>query len=46
MMFIAIVLTAFFERVKPVSSIAKPTCMNITRKAAISTQTRLSAMSR
>ena len=46
MMFIAIVLTAFLERVNPVSTIAKPTCMNITRKPAISTQTRLSAISR
>src|SRR6266851_286228 len=41
-MFIAIVLTAFFDRVNPVSSIAKPTCMNITRKPPTSTQARLS----
>src|SRR5216683_5138254 len=40
--FIAIVLTAFLARVKPVSSIAKPSCMNITRKPVISTQARLS----
>ena len=45
-MFIAIVCTAFLARVKPVSTIAKPTCMNITRKPAISTQARLSAISR
>ena len=38
--FIAMVFTAFFERVNPVSSIANPTCMNITRKPAISTHAR------
>ena len=42
MRFIAIVLTAFLDRVKPVSSIAKPTCMNITRNPPTSTQARLS----
>src|SRR5215469_10660560 len=40
--FIAIVLTAFLERVNPVSNIANPTCMNITRNPATSTQARLS----
>ncbi len=44
-MFIAIVLTAFLARVKPVSTIAKPTCMNITRNPASSTQSRFSATS-
>src|SRR5579859_4691772 len=43
--FIAIVLTAFLERVKPVSIIANPSCMNITRKPAISSQARLSELS-
>ena len=42
MKFIAMVLTAFFERVKPVSSIANPTCMNITRKPATNTHARFS----
>src|SRR5882762_4892366 len=37
-----IVLTAFLARVKPVSTIANPTCMNMTRKPAMSTQARLS----
>ena len=46
MKFIAIVLTAFLARVKPVSSIAKPSCMNITRKPPTSTQARLSDCSR
>src|SRR5580704_16183784 len=45
MRFIAIVLTAFLERVKPVSSIAKPSCMNITRKPATSSHARLSELS-
>src|SRR5277367_1161788 len=40
--FIAMVLTALRERVKPVSSIAKPTCMNMTRNPQTSTQARLS----
>ena len=43
--FIAIVLTAFFERVKPVSTIANPSCMNITRKPAISSHARFSELS-
>ena len=43
--FIAIVLTAFFARVKPVSSIAKPACMNITRKPPTSTQARFTEFS-
>src|ERR1700738_4608146 len=37
-----IVLTAFLARVKPVSTIANPTCMNMTRKPAMSTHARLS----
>src|SRR5712664_135121 len=37
-----IVLTAFLARVKPVSTIANPTCMNMTRKPAMSTNARLS----
>src|SRR5215467_14598114 len=40
MRFIAIVLTAFLDRVKPVSTIAKPACMNITRNPHPSTQAR------
>src|SRR6202171_3910787 len=36
------VLTAFLARVKPVSTIANPTCMNMTRKPAMSTHARLS----
>ncbi len=39
------VLTAFLERVKPVSTIANPSCMNITRKPAISSHARLSELS-
>src|SRR5579863_8848454 len=42
-MFIAIVLTAFFARVKPVSTSAKPACMNITRNPPTRTQSRLRA---
>src|SRR5438445_12547022 len=40
--FIPMVLTAFLARVDPVSTIAKPTCMNITRNPAMSTHARLS----
>src|SRR5437763_13037778 len=40
--FIPMVLTAFLARVNPVSTIAKPTCMNITRNPAMSTHARLS----
>src|ERR1700693_3735249 len=40
--FIPMVLTACFARVNPVSTSAKPTCMNMTRNAPRSTQTRLS----
>src|SRR5882724_39357 len=36
------VLTAFLARVNPVSTIANPTCMNMTRKPAMSTHARLS----
>src|SRR5947209_17686804 len=41
MKFIAMVWLAFFARVKPVSTIAKPACMNITRNPATSVQTKL-----
>src|SRR6202171_4377267 len=40
--FIPMVLTAFLARVKPVSTSANPTCMNMTRNAPTSTQTMLS----
>src|SRR3989454_9573300 len=40
--FMPMVLTAFLARVNPVSTIAKPTCMNITRNPAMSTHARLS----
>src|SRR5579863_7432695 len=40
--FIAMVCTAFFERVKPVSTMANPSCMNITRNALTSTHAKLS----
>src|ERR1700724_4680747 len=43
--FIAIVLTAFLARVNPVSTIANPSCMNITRKPAISSHARFSELS-
>src|SRR5215472_2559024 len=43
--FIAIVLTAFFERVNPVSSIANPSCMNITRNAATRSHARFNELS-
>src|SRR5271168_2859505 len=43
--FIAMVLTAFLERVKPVSTIANPSCMNITRKPATSSHARFSELS-
>src|SRR5882762_6602711 len=43
MKFIVIVCAAFFARVKPVSTRAKPACMNITRKPATSVQTKLMA---
>ena len=36
MKFIAMVCAAFFARVKPVSTIAKPACMNMTRKPVTS----------
>src|SRR5882672_2606073 len=41
--FIAIVWATFFARVRPVSTRAKPACMNITRKPATSVQTKLMA---
>src|SRR5271165_6838727 len=43
--FIPMVLTAFLERVNPVSSIANPSCMNITRNPAISSHARFSELS-
>ena len=42
MKFIVIVCAAFLARVKPVSASANPACMNITRKPAMSVQTKLS----
>ncbi len=39
------VLTAFLERVNPVSTIANPSCMNITRKPATSSHARFSELS-
>ena len=44
MKFIDMVCAAFFARVKPVSTIAKPACMNMTRKPATSVQTMLIAI--
>src|ERR1035441_76829 len=43
--FIAMVLTAFLERVNPVSTIANPSCMNITRNPATSSHARFSELS-
>src|SRR5882762_8450443 len=43
MKFMVIVCAAFFARVKPVSTSAKPACMNITRNPATSVQTKLMA---
>src|SRR6266566_9476288 len=43
MKFIVMVCAAFFARVKPVSTSAKPACMNITRNPATSVQTKLMA---
>src|SRR3979490_359211 len=43
MKFIVMVCAAFFARVKPVSTSAKPACMNITRKPATSHQAKLMA---
>src|SRR2546426_8939864 len=43
MKFIANVWAAFLARVKPVSTIAKPACMNITRKPVTSVHTKLMA---
>ena len=44
MKFMAIVCPAFFACVKPVSAIANPACMNMTRKPQTSVQTKLIAM--
>ena len=38
--FIDIVWAAFLARMRPVSTSAKPACMNMTRKPATSTQTK------
>src|SRR2546428_7961300 len=43
MKFMVIVCAAFFARVNPVSTIAKPACMNITRNPATSVHTKLMA---
>src|SRR6266567_4412405 len=43
MKFIIMVWLAFLARHKPVSTMAKPACMNITRKPVISVQTKLIA---
>src|SRR5258708_27493819 len=44
MKFIIIVWLAFLARHRPVSTIAKPACMNITRKPVTKVQTKLIAM--
>src|SRR4051812_46797322 len=44
MKFMVTVWAAFLARVKPVSTIAKPACMNMTRKPATSVQTMLMAL--
>src|ERR1044072_2881946 len=43
MKFIVIVWAAFLARVKPVSTMANPACMNITRNPATSVHTKLMA---
>jgi hypothetical protein len=43
-MFIAIVWPAFLARVKPVSAMANPACMNMTKKPHTSVQTMLMAI--
>src|SRR5947208_16237173 len=44
MKFIIMVWLAFFARQRPVSTMAKPACMNMTRKPATSVQTKLMAV--
>src|SRR5216117_2988296 len=44
MKFIIIVWLAFFARANPVSTIANPACMNMTRKPVTKVQTKLVAM--
>ena len=44
MKFMAMVWPAFFACVKPVSTIAKPACMNMTRKPVTSVHTKFMAM--
>jgi hypothetical protein len=41
MKFMETVWAAFLARVRPTSTIAKPSCMNMTRKPATSVQTKL-----
>ncbi len=41
MKFMLIVCIAFFARVKPVSTSAKPACMNMTRKPVTRSQVKL-----
>src|SRR5882672_10409101 len=43
MKFMVMVCAAFLARVKPVSTIAKPACMNITRNPATNVHTKLMA---
>src|SRR5256886_9278464 len=43
MKFMVMVWAAFLARVNPVSTMAKPACMNITRNPATSVQTKLIA---
>src|SRR5207244_3425095 len=44
MKFIIMVWLAFFARANPVSTMAKPACMNMTRKPVTSVQTKLVAI--
>ena len=44
MKFIIMVWLAFLARHRPVSTMANPACMNITRKPVISVQTKLMAI--
>jgi hypothetical protein len=44
MKFMVAVWAAFFARVNPTSTIAKPACMNITRKPATRVHTKLIAI--
>ena len=44
MKFIIMVWLAFFARASPVSTMANPACMNMTRKPVTSVQTKLMAI--